>query len=176
MKFRFTSESFLEAGETLNYLSKSVMERLKHRPTTKYIDKNKYGGWLVALFIFTTILAIVTLAYLIYACIRKKRSYKDYNTRPETYIKHPRLNSIEEGNMNEYYFEPLKTERRAEEIEIARKELMHGVVDEVTFPSSREWMSLMFNRRLEGTSYFEVEIQSVKASISLGFAHVKDYE
>ena len=88
--------------------------------------------------------------------------------------------------MNEYYFEPIKhkadsdlnphtNKKVGEEIEIIRKELMHGVVDEVTFPANREWMSLRFTRKLENTAYFEVEIQSMSSLMSIGFIHEKEY-
>ena len=115
----------------------------------------------------------MAIIYGIYACIKIRQSRRDYNNRPETFVKHPRLNIIEELNHDEYFFEPVRSKKETKNVEITKKELMQGFLDEVTFPPSPEWNSIRFNRKLEQTSYFEVEVLSLKAQVSVGFIHAK---
>lgn len=80
----------------MTFYSQGILERIKNRPITKYVDTNKSGGYLVVLFILGTLIAVFGTIYLIYACLKVRRSYKNYNKRPETYIRHPDMNIIEQ--------------------------------------------------------------------------------
>lgn len=139
------------------------------------MDPNKYGGLWVVLLILATLLVLMAVVYGIYACIKIRRSRRDYNNRPETFVKHPRLNILEKLNRDDYFFEPVQSKTESKNVEIVKKELMQGFVEEVTFPPCPEWTSIRFNRKLEQTSYFEVEVLSLKSQISLGLIHAKQY-